>query len=142
MPCEAPVSERKCDAATAGLPHRSFSFPPSRRLLSHPLFERIFAEGGETAGRCIVLWVSHADSCRRRMGVVATKKTFHDAVDRNRAKRLIRESFRLIQNELIEEPWDMVVLARRRILSLKRPEVQQELLKLCRKHGIVRGGNP
>lgn len=76
------------------------------------------------------------------MGVVATKKTFHDAVDRNRAKRLIRESFRLIQNELIEEPWDMVVLARRRILSLKRPEVQQELLKLCRKHGVVRGGNP
>lgn len=142
MPCEAPAPETKCDAATEGPPHRSFTFPQSRRLLSHPLFQRIFAEGGETAGRSIVLWVSHSESCGRRMGVVATKKTFHDAVDRNRAKRLIRESFRLIQNELIDEPWDMVVLARRKILSLKQLEVQQDLLRLCRKHGIVRGGNP
>lgn len=80
--------------------------------------------------------MARGDGCGRRLGVVVTKKTFRDATDRNRAKRLIRESFRLLQEGFSGEPWDMVVLARRRILSMKQPDVQRELHCICRKLGI------
>ena len=142
MPSDASVAGGNCDAKTDNSLHRSFTFPRSRRLLAHKLFQKIFDEGGEVVGRSVIVWISRAESSGQRLGVVATKRTFHDAVDRNRAKRLIRESFRLMQNELIEEPWDMVVLARRRILSVKQPEVQKELCKLCRRRGLVRGSTP
>ena len=142
MPNEASVAGGNGDASVENTLHRSFTFPRSRRLLAHKLFQALFNEGGEVVGRSIIVWVSRTESCKGRMGVVATKRTFHDAVDRNRAKRLIRESFRLIQNELIEAPWDMVILARGKILSLKQPEVQKELVKLCRRKGILKGSTP
>jgi len=116
---------------------RRFTFPRSCRLLKHELFQKVFDEGGEVVGRGIILWVRRADDCACRMGVVATKRTFHDAVDRNRAKRLIRESFRLARHEMIDDPWDIVILARRRILTMKQPDVQKELIKLCRRKGIL-----
>jgi ribonuclease P protein component len=84
----------------------------------------------------MVVWVSRKADCERRMGVIATKRTFKNAVDRNRAKRLIRESFRLLQDKFSKEPWDMVILARRRILSMKQQDVQREMRSICRRHGI------
>jgi ribonuclease P protein component len=132
----APVMKRE---DVAGRSSRRLAFPSSRRLLAHALFQRVFAEGREAPGRFLVVWVSRAPDAGRRLGVVATKRTFHDAVDRNRAKRLIRESFRRIQHDFTDEPWEIVVLARRRILEVKQPQVQDELSKLCARQGILRG---
>ncbi|MGI5869481.1 MAG: ribonuclease P protein component [Kiritimatiellia bacterium] len=123
-------------AATRSL--RRLAFPASRRLLAHAHFQRVFAEGREAPGRYLVAWVRQAPDAGRRLGVVATKRTFHDAVDRNRAKRLIRESFRRIQHDLVDDPWDLVVLARRRILDVKQPQVQEDLARLCVRQGILR----
>ncbi len=137
MPGVPPVSIEACEAGERrAAPRRSFAFPRARRLPSHSLFQKVFAGGGEIAGKALVVWVARGDGCGRRLGVVVTKKTFRDATDRNRAKRLIRESFRLLQEGFSGEPWDMVVLARRRILSMKQPDVQRELHCICRKLGI------
>ena len=92
------------------------------------------------AGKALVVWVARGDGSCRRLGVVVTKKTFRDATDRNRAKRLIRESLRLLQNGFSEEPLDIVVMARRRIISMKRPDVQREMQWICRKLGVYEGG--
>lgn len=138
MPDSAPVSGETRDAERTPALQRRFTFPRSCRLQKHDLFQKVFDEDGEVVGRGIILWIRRADDCAFRMGVVATKRTFHDAVDRNRAKRLIRESFRLVRHELIDEPWDIVVLARRRILDMKQPEVQKELIKLCQRKGIFK----
>ena len=131
----APVMKRE---DVAGRSSRRLAFPSSRRLIAHALFERVFAEGREAPGRYLVVWVSRAPESGRRLGVVATKRTFHDAVDRNRAKRLIRESFRRLQHDFTDEPWDLVVLARRRILEVMQPQVQEDLAKLCARQGILR----
>lgn len=115
-----------------------FAFPRRRRLTSHEQYVRVFAEGEELPGRYVVIWVLREASWRGRVGIVATKRTFHDAVERNRAKRLIRESFRRLQVELDDTAWVLVVLARRRILRVKQPEVEKELRKLCGRQGLLR----
>ena len=56
-----------------------------------------------------------------RLGVTATKKAIGNAVMRNRAKRLLRESFRLSRAELdaVATKYDWVLNARRSLLEVK-----------------------
>ena len=54
-----------------------------------------------------------------RYGIIVTKKTFKHAVDRNRAKRLIRDWIAF--NEKMMMPnWDYVFVIRRAILEADR----------------------
>ena len=62
-------------------------------------YKRIFDRGRSTRGRLLVAWQYSSPDADRQAGVVVSKKTFHDAVDRNRAKRLMREAFRLLAKE-------------------------------------------
>jgi len=103
------------------------------------LFEEAFADGKQWPTRTLVMWVRRAPDACRRVGVVASKRTFRRAVDRNRARRLLREAFRLNRYQL-DPGVDVVLLARRRILSVKRADVEQDLGRSCRDAAILKSG--
>jgi ribonuclease P protein component len=111
-------------------------FPRSAHLRHSSDFGKVFENKTNIVGSLMVLWIRKTDSTGGlRLGVIASKRTFRRAVDRNRAKRLVREAFRLLRGRY-EGDADLVVIARRRILDAKCENVERELRWLFRKAGV------
>ena len=107
-------------------------------------FDRVFAQNRSVKGRLISAWAAPAGvenpggspPAQCRLGMKVTKKTFRLATERNRAKRLVRESFRLLLPKLPGGAWDLVVVPRRGILDVKEPDVRGEMSWAYRKLGL------
>lgn len=82
----------------------------------------------------MVLWVRRQDDSAARLGVVASKKV-GNAVARARAKRRLREIFRLHRAE-IQPDVDLVLVARGRILNAEWKDVVRDFLYVTRKAGV------
>ena len=102
-------------------PLLGFGLPKEARLLKRADFLRVYEHGKRFEGRFMTVFILPASTERHRVGITATKKAIGKAHDRNRAKRLLRETFRLSRPELdaIATKYDWVLNARRSILHVK-----------------------
>ena len=93
--------------------------------------------GRSFAGKTIVLIVSENTSGIPRCGIICGRKFSLKAPSRNRAKRLLRESFRLIKSNIGAA--DIVLIAKKRIFDFKACEIQSDLINLLQKAHLWKG---
>jgi ribonuclease P protein component len=99
------------------------------RLRTSAEFQAVYSKGSRFEGRLVSVFVLPNNLNQHRLGITASRKMSRRAVDRNRAKRLIRESFRLSEAGLnvLKHRYDWVFNARRPIIEKKVDEVIKEL---------------
>ena len=87
-------------------------FTRNYRLLTSADYKSVFdnAEHKVSCRFILMLAIKHK-KCQTRLGMVISKKNIPKSVERNRIKRLIRESFRKARSQLPQ--LDVIVLIRR-----------------------------
>ena len=87
-------------------------FQPNERIRRRVEFQKIYEHGARVNGRFSTIFLLPNELGVARLGIAATKK-LGGSVERNRAKRLIREVFR---RNKIAQGFDIVVIPRRELL--------------------------
>src|SRR5919206_4505249 len=84
-------------------------------------FQHVYRNGKRYEGVFITAFVIENQELNHRLGVTASKKALGKAVQRNRAKRLLRESFRSNEPALstLSRKYDWVLNAKAAVLSQK-----------------------
>ena len=100
-------------------------------------FARARQEGQRLAVGCLVAnWRRLPAASASRLGVITGRK-IGGAVVRNRARRLLREAFRLHQHDLAG-PVDLVLVARPSVVGKGFVEVETDFLTTLRKAGLLK----
>ncbi|CBV44356.1 ribonuclease P protein component [Halomonas elongata] len=106
-------------------------FPRRLRLLTAEDYRRVFDTAAfKLHGKGLMALASPNELGHPRLGLIFSKKNVRRAVDRNRLKRITRESIRLRQHRL--PAVDIVLLARRGVQELDNEVVHRQL------HGMWR----
>ena len=100
-------------------------------------YRAVFNNSRPWHGSTLSIWVRCTTDAGRRAGVVVSKKNFRRAVDRNRAKRLMREAYRLNRCNIVEDA-DLIMSARRGMAGKNFSDVSRDFERLCRRAGIWR----
>lgn len=111
------------------------TLPRGARLVASGEFRRLRASGQRVARGCLLAnWAVNTGGSRSRLGVV-TSRRIGSAVVRNRARRLMREVFRLHQTDF-REPVDLVLVARPGIKTAALSDVERDFLSLLQLAGL------
>jgi ribonuclease P protein component len=113
-------------------------FGRSARLKQGRDFARVRLKGERLTQGCLIAnWHRLPADSASRLGVITARKV-GGAVVRNRARRLLRESFRLHQNDLAV-PVDLVLVARPSIADKDFAQVEKDYLTTLRRAGLWKG---
>ncbi len=113
------------------------------------LFKKAYSKGERAAGKYIAIYalrdkaayrIRRADPCHRsvnRLGLTVGKHV-GGAVERNRAKRLMREAYRLTEAELcVKHGYLLVIVAKDAVLSASSTDVGREMRRLLDRLGLL-----
>jgi ribonuclease P protein component len=98
-------------------------------------FKRVRRTGKSYAHPFVVLVVQASELPRVRVGVTAGRSV-GGAVQRNRAKRLLREAMRPLLPDLLPN-WDLILIARSSLLTAHLQDIRQALADLLRRANLI-----
>lgn len=75
-------------------------------------FARVYRKGKYFTSKNLTLYVLSDKKSEKRIGITVSKKSYGRSVDRNRIRRLVRESYRDLE-EKIKKNADMVFVIRK-----------------------------
>ncbi len=99
------------------------SFPKQHRLLAKPQFDRVFQKAKRVFFPEFLLLFRFNETEKARIGLAISKKCVKKATERNRCKRLVRESFRLTSLPNV----DIIFLSRRGLDQLSNAQLSDKL---------------
>jgi len=111
--------------------------PKDARLRKPAEFRAVYEGGRRFDGRLLTAFVLANPLEQHRLGITASRKMSRLAVKRNRAKRLLREAFRLTGSDFggLRNRYDWVFNARRLIIEVKADAVVAELKRIIAQVG-------
>lgn len=108
----------------------------SESLKKNNDFRNVYRNGRSRSNRTLVLYRLENQTDRNRFGISVSKKVGNSVV-RHRIARLLRESYRLHENEF-ERGYDLVVIARSPAKDASYWEIEKSLLYLASRQGVTR----
>lgn len=111
----------------------------SSSLKLNHIFRKLYHTTGQ-AGPYLVLYARRNHAGRNRVGITVSKK-LGKAHIRNRARRRIREIYRLNEDRLAPG-YDIVMVARSRAVEGDFRKMEESFLALAQKAGILRESQP
>ena len=119
----------------SGQPPVPLKLPRRARIKASRDFARARTQGKRIACGCLILnWLPAAST---RVGVITGRK-LGNAVVRSRARRVLRESFRLHQHELAQSA-DVILVARESVVRKNFGEVERDFLSALRQARLLKG---
>jgi ribonuclease P protein component len=106
-------------------------FPRDARLRRPGDFTALRTSSGRSGGRCFHMRYRDNGLGYARLGLAISKRVSKRAVERNRIKRLLRESFRRVRHQL--PAVDLMVMAREQAAGVPGAELLREIDGLWKK---------
>jgi len=112
---------------------RRYTFAKDKRIRSKAEFSAVFDKGARATRGPLMTVAMPTDHPTPRLGISVPKRV-GSAPKRNRIKRMLRESFRLMQHDF-PRPYDLIIVVRPHepmILAEYQRLLGALLVKLCR----------
>lgn len=99
-------------------------------------FDSLYRKGKSTGDKYVVIFCRENGTNINRTAFLASKKV-GNSVARNRARRLMKESYRLSREE-IKDGFDLIFIARSTINGKKCGEVRRSVMSGLRRLGVLK----
>jgi ribonuclease P protein component len=108
----------------------------SERITRKFEYSSVISQRRTTAGRYFKTYLSIEQGAKRKAGFIAGKAV-GSAVVRNRARRLLKESYRRLKTELQDQGFKLVFVAAPGISGAKAEDVLAEMRRILRRMGLL-----
>jgi ribonuclease P protein component, eubacterial len=111
----------------------SAKFPKSERILKRDVFKRVYEEGRKLQFSYFTAFVLSKQAPQSRIGITTTRK-MGNSVQRNRARRLVREAFR--KNKwLVPHGVDIVINVKQALVGAVYSDFETEFITFLQRVG-------